>query len=156
MRCAWREVASYVDVWWVPLFFGLILFMFWAFFFVERPWRREQSRHWWLEPRHLSREQRQKFDQWLRDTGRGWLLRTRRIWLAAVLLVFAWPFISPTFCENVKCSGAKGLAPRMECLPENASGKAAPFANCHRPAAAAPHARNRDSEIRSARKQRCV
>jgi hypothetical protein len=50
----------------------------------------------------------------------------RRPLVAWFLLLFAWPLVSPTFCENVKCRGAKGLLPRTECVPENASEKAAP------------------------------
>jgi hypothetical protein len=122
MRCAWRDIASYADVAWLPLFIGFWLFMFWAFFFVERPWRRARyGRWWWLGPRALSRGERHSFEQWLRDTGQGWLLRTRSLWIAAFLLVFAWPFVSPTFCENVKCAGYKALKPRTECLPQSAS-----------------------------------
>src|SRR5262249_42004877 len=56
----------------------------------------------------------------------GWIIIVRRLLVAWVLLLIAWPLISPTFCENVKCRGAKGLIPRMECLPENASGNVAP------------------------------
>jgi hypothetical protein len=118
MRCAWRELAAQIDPWWLPLFVGLWLFIFWAFFFVEVPWRRaEYGRSWWTAPRHLTFEQRQRLDQWMRDSGWGWLMDMRKIWLAALLLVFVWPFVSPTFCENVVCRGNKGqLKPRTECV----------------------------------------
>lgn len=123
MRCAWREIASYIDVWWPLLFFGFWLFMLWGFFAVELPWRRAQNQSWWWWGgwRRLTRAENRKYKQWLRDTGRGWVLRTGRIALAAILFVLIWPLVSPTFCENVKCAGYKGLKPRTECLPQGVS-----------------------------------
>ena len=125
MRCAWREVASYVDVWWVPAFVGSFVFMFIVSFALRNrmprpPW----MKYWW--ERSIIFMDKRRVDQWLRDTGWGWIIIARRLLVAWVLLLIAWPLISPTFCEDMKCRGSKGLAPRMECLPGNASGKVAP------------------------------
>jgi hypothetical protein len=126
MRCAWREVASYIDVLHLPLFLACLFFLFWLFFFVERPWRKaEYGRWWWLVPRSLTREQRQSFEQRQRDAGLGWFLAGRgraiAVYVAFLVVVF-WPFLSPTYCENVVCKGHKGqFKPRTECLPQNAA-----------------------------------
>jgi hypothetical protein len=116
MRCAWREVASYVDVWWVPAFVAwalLVVILTFAQTWPKPPWLKS----WWA----LSIMDMRRFDQWLRDTGRGWIIMVRRPLMAWFLLLFAWPLVSPTFCENVKCRGVKGFVPRTECLPQNAS-----------------------------------
>ena len=123
MRCAWREVASYVDVWWVPAFTGSIVFMFIVSFTLGNRMPRPPWMKYWWERSSMFMDKR-RVDQWLRDTGWGWTIIARRLLVAWLLLLISWPVISPTFCENVKCKGAK--APRKECLPENASGKVTP------------------------------
>jgi len=124
MRCAWREIASYVDVWWVPAFVAsclvMILVSVVSFALKDRMPRPPWVRYWWqMSPIFADRR---RFDQWLRDTGWGWTIVVRRRLVAWFLLLIAWPLISPTFCENVVCRGNKGqLMPRTECLPQHAS-----------------------------------
>jgi hypothetical protein len=128
MRCAWRELASYVDVWWVPSFVGWCLVILIAsvvgFAFKDRmpwpPWMKRE--YWWQRNLNwITLAEKRRLDQWLRDTGWGWTIIVRRLVVAWFLLLAAWPLISPTFCENVKCRGARGLMPRTECLPQNGS-----------------------------------
>jgi hypothetical protein len=120
MRRAWREIASYIDLLHLPLFVACMFLGFWVFFFVEWRWRKaEYGRWWWSVPQWLTRGQRQRLEQWHRDAGFGWLVERRRSVGVALLIAFAWPFISPTYCENVVCKGYKGqLKPRTECLPQ--------------------------------------
>jgi hypothetical protein len=81
-------------------------------------------KYWWeREPSFMDKR---KVDLWIRAHGLGWTIIAQRLLVASFIVLFAWPMISPTFCENVKCRGHNGLAPRKECLPENASGKVAP------------------------------
>ena len=120
MRCAWRELASYVDVWWVPAFIGWCLFLLIVVFALRNrvprpPW----MKYWW--ERSIIFMDKRRFDQWLRDTGWGWTIIVRLLLMSWFLLLFAWPLISPTFCENVKCRGFKDRLPPTECLPQNAS-----------------------------------
>jgi hypothetical protein len=129
MRCAWREMAPYLDVLigtlHAPLFFACWFFLSWYFFYVERPWRKARYGRswWWSAPGRLPRKDRKSFEQWLRDTGQGWLLG--RVWRAicvACLVALAWPFVSPTYCENVACKAFKDqLKPRTDCLRQSGS-----------------------------------
>jgi hypothetical protein len=122
MRCAWREVASYVDVWWEPAFIAFGIFaviLAFAQSVPRPPWLKSWSAFSIMDMR--------RFNQWLRDAGRGWIIIVRRLLVAWFLLLLAWALISPTFCENVQCRGAKGLLPRTECLPETPSAKASRY-----------------------------
>ena len=120
MTCAWREITSYADVSWVPLFVILRTAIFTAGFVIfvyvvsaiARSKRRSLAEHEFDE---LMRAQT------LRDNGLGWILTARWLLVPVAVFVFLWPSISPTCCENVKCRGYKGLKPRTECLPQNAS-----------------------------------
>ena len=124
MRCAWREVASYVDIVWLPAFLGWVVFMFIVSFAIRNMPRPPWMKYWWeREPSFMDKR---KVDHGSGPHGLGWTIIAQRLLVASFIVLFAWPMISPTFCENVKCRGHNGLAPRKECLPENASGKVAP------------------------------
>ena len=122
MRCAWRDIATYIDPWWLPLFLGvwvsIVVSFFWSAGLLAAygadPWRHTM---WW------TRAERRRFMRWLRDTGRGWVIIVQRTMFVAFIFAFVWPMVSPTFCENVKCKGYKGLKPRTECLPQDTSPK---------------------------------
>ena len=47
----------------------------------------------------------------------GWLRRVCVLGVVSALLVFVYPFVSPTFCENVICKGHAGsLKPKVVCI----------------------------------------
>lgn len=101
MRCTWRDIATYVDAWYSPVFFGCIVAIFALFL-------------WGSLAEH------RRFGQWLRDTGRDRYLAALKFLYVAVAFLLVWPMVSPTFCENMKCAGNNGLKPRTECLPQDA------------------------------------
>ena len=65
---------------------------------------------------HWTLADHRRFRQWLRDTDRHWYLRAVMLLYVLKVFLFVWPLVSPTFCENVKCAGEKGLKARTECL----------------------------------------
>lgn len=122
MRCAWREVATYVDAWYSPVFFGSIVASIVLFLWGWRLLVVFGTNLWWWQFGWTLADHR-RFRQWLRDTDRKRYVAAVRLVYAAMVFLFIWPIVSPTFCENVKCAGYKGLKPRTECLPQGASGK---------------------------------
>jgi hypothetical protein len=143
MRCAWREVAALIDPWYLPaIFFSWIVMAAWVYagFAVARQATGKTAEKPWWDPsgavtlNTLTTDDVSKGNQLLRDTGRGWMITIRRALIAIAIVIAPWPFISPTYCENVVCKGYSGkLKPRTECLPQSAC--------THTPAEAAPLAR---------------
>ena len=132
MRCAWRELASHIDLWHRPPFLSLFIVLCIANVVLlaigdplmpRPPWRSEREWGWWKRYCSITLAEKRRHNQWLRETGRRWIVVVPRLLFAAAVLWFAWPrMISPTYCENFVCKEYEGkLKPRTECLPQNAT-----------------------------------
>jgi hypothetical protein len=116
--CAWREVTAYVDASYLLLFlacFILLVVVILTELLRGGPLARARP------PEDLTIEERRQVDQLLRDKGVGWVVPARSLLFFLTLFVVFWPWISPTFCENVKCGGNKQLLPRTQCVERAAS-----------------------------------
>jgi hypothetical protein len=100
----WREIASTIDLCYVPVFFGVViggLVLGFAELLAAGPYRD------YMAKKVMTSEERQQLDQHLHDTGRAWIVAGRRLWLRplpfAFIFLFGWPIASPTFCETIRC-----------------------------------------------------
>src|SRR5262245_18955014 len=113
MSCVWRDIASYLDRSYLPVLFAFVAAGFVLFSWTARLLT-AYGRPWW-QSNTMTLAERRRFIQWLRDTRRGWIVIAHRLWIAAGVFIMLWPFLSPTFCENMKCSGFSGLKPQTVC-----------------------------------------
>src|SRR5262245_21682635 len=131
MGCAWRELATPIDLWHRPAFLTLGLILLIANvvslaigdpLMPRLPWRSEQERGW-SQRYWITLAQTRRINQWLRQSGRGWIIVLPRLLVAALVLCFAWPvMISPAYCETIVSKrDNRQLKPRIGCLPPSAS-----------------------------------
>jgi hypothetical protein len=100
---AWREAATYIDVGHLVLFVGTVIgglaLGLGSYFAVGG-----HLKGW--DPENLTQEQRQQYNQRLRDLGLGWTIGWERLLLYLLPFLFIWPFVSPTFCDTIRCKGS--------------------------------------------------
>jgi hypothetical protein len=110
MKCeAWRQVATSIDLLFVPLFIAVVvggIVLAFSRMLAAGPFRK------YLEKENMTAEQRRQLNQHLRATGRSWVVVGMRLVLPPFLFLMVWPLVSPTFCENIRC-GKKALSTRQ-------------------------------------------
>lgn len=134
MRCTWHAITNWLDAWYLLVFFSmipLVLLLVLVRLLVEpkvaelrrakgtadrlqRPsWPFSHTDHQgWPSagPPPPTPEE-------IQESGFGWLNTAGKLLLVPVAFVFAYPFLSSTFCENVGCKGHGGkLKPKTECV----------------------------------------